>query len=259
MGVNYGQVANNLPSDADAVNLIKNLGAGRVKIYNTDAGTLKALANSGLEVVVGMSNDEIPSLATSAEVADQWIVTNVVAFVPATNITVILVGNELFADPTNSNIWPQLVPAIQNLQASLTTHGLASSIKLSTACEFSILTNSYPPSAGVFNPEIAVPVLSPLLEFLDNTSSYLYINAYPYFAWVSDPSGIPLNYAVFSKMCELLLVNLGGLQQEALVLTLAMHKPTMAILSSSSLVVKVHPKGLKCLCPLTSLHSSMRI
>jgi exo-beta-1,3-glucanase (GH17 family) len=198
MGVNYGQVANNLPSDADAVNLIKNLGAGRVKIYNTDAGTLKALANSGLEVVVGMSNDEIPSLATSAEVADQWIVTNVVAYVPATNITVILVGNELFADPTNSNIWPQLVPAIQNLQTSLTTHGLASSIKLSTACEFSILTNSYPPSAGVFNPEIAVPVLSPLLEFLDNTSSYLYINAYPYFAWVSDPSAIPLNYAVFS-------------------------------------------------------------
>ncbi|CAK9878494.1 unnamed protein product [Sphagnum jensenii] len=147
MGVNYGQVANNLPSGADAVNLIKNLGAGRVKIYDTDAGTLKALANSGLEVVVGMSNDEIPSLATSAEVADQWIVTNVVAYVPATNITVILVGNELFADPTNSNIWPQLVPAIQNLQTSLTTHGLASSIKLSTACEFSILTNSYPPSA----------------------------------------------------------------------------------------------------------------
>jgi exo-beta-1,3-glucanase (GH17 family) len=203
MGVNYGQVGDNLPSNDAAVNLIKSLGAGRVKIYNSDAGTLTALAKTGLEVVIGMSNDEIPSLAASSATADEWIVANVVAYVPATNITVILVGNELFADPTNSNIWPQLVPAIQNLQTSLTSHGL-SSIKLSTACEFNILTSSFPPSAGVFNSQIAVPVLKPLLEFLDKTSSYLYINIYPYFAWADNPSSIPLNYAVFASLAATL-------------------------------------------------------
>lgn len=200
MGINYGQVGDNLPSDADAVTLIKNLGAGQVKIYNTDPGTLNALANSGLDVVIGMDNTEIPSLGASAAAADEWIVVNVLAYVPATSITVILVGNELFS--SNFDIWPQLIPAIQNLQTSLTNHGLTS-ITLSTACELSILSNSYPPSAGVFN-ESAISVLMPLLQHLEDTNSYLYINAYPYFAWVSDPSGIPLDYAIFSAPAAML-------------------------------------------------------
>ncbi|CAM6037055.1 unnamed protein product [Sphagnum compactum] len=184
MGINYGQVANDLPSDADAVKLIKSLGAGQVKIYNTDSGILTALANTGLDVVIAVDNSIIPSLAASASTADEWIVTNVVAY-PSTSITVILVGNEVFS--TDPEILPQLVPAIQNLQTSLTNHGLTS-VALSTACELSILSSSYPPSAGVFE-QSAVSMLTPLLEFLDNTSSYLYINAYPYFAWASDPSG----------------------------------------------------------------------
>ncbi|CAK9276378.1 unnamed protein product [Sphagnum jensenii] len=200
MGINYGQVGDDLPSDADAVTLIKNLGAGQVKIYNTDPGTLNALANSGLDVVIGMDNTEIPSLGASAAAADEWIVVNVLAYVPATSITVILVGNELFS--SNFDIWPQLIPAIQNLQTSLTNHGLTS-ITLSTACELSILSNSYPPSAGVFN-ESAISVLMPLLQHLEDTNSYLYINAYPYFAWVSDPSGIPLDYAIFSAPAAML-------------------------------------------------------
>ncbi len=199
MGINYGQVANDLPSDADAVTLIKSLGAGQVKIYNTDSGTLTALANTGLDVVIAVDNSLIPSLAASASTADEWIVTNVVAY-PSTSITVILVGNEVFS--TDPGILPQLVPAIQNLQTSLTNHGLTS-VALSTACELSILSSSYPPSAGVFE-QSAVSMLTPLLEFLDNTSSYLYINAYPYFAWSSDPSGIPLDYAVFSTTSALL-------------------------------------------------------
>ncbi len=198
LGINYGQVANDLPPDADAVTLIKSLGAGQVKIYNTDSGTLTALANTGLDVVIAVDNSIIPSLAASASTADEWIVTNVVAY-PSTSITVILVGNEVFS--TDPEILPQLVPAIQNLQTSLTNHGLTS-VALSTACELSILGTSYPPSAGVFE-QSAVSMLTPLLEFLDNTSSYLYINAYPYFAWVSDPSGIPLDYAVFSTSSAL--------------------------------------------------------
>jgi len=199
IGINYGQVADNLPAPAVAVSLIKSLGIGRVRIYNSDAATLTALGNSGLQVTIGMGNDVIPSLAASAVAADQWILANVVAYLPGTNITVILVGNELLTDTTLTAVWTQLVPAMQNLQASLVNRGLSSTIKISTACEMNILSWSSPPSNGSFRADIAVPVITPMLQFLNDTGSYLYVNVYPYFGWVDDPGYIPLDYALFTR------------------------------------------------------------
>lgn len=199
IGINYGQVADNLPAPAVAVSLIKSLGIGRVRIYNSDAATLTALGNSGLQVTIGMGNDVIPSLAASAVAADQWILANVVAYLPGTNITVILVGNELLTDTTLTAVWTQLVPAMQNLQASLVNRGLSSTIKISTACEMNILSWSSPPSNGSFRADIAVPVITPMLQFLNDTGSYLYVNVYPYFGWVDDPGYITLDYALFTR------------------------------------------------------------
>ncbi|CAK9864425.1 unnamed protein product [Sphagnum jensenii] len=199
IGINYGQVADNLPAPAVAVSLIKSLGIGRVRIYDSDAATLTALGNSGLQVTIGMGNDVIPSLAASAVAADQWILANVVAYLPGTNITVILVGNELLTDTTLTAVWTQLVPAMQNLQASLVNRGLSSTIKISTACEMNILSWSSPPSNGSFRADIAVPVITPMLQFLNDTGSYLYVNVYPYFGWVDDPGYIPLDYALFTR------------------------------------------------------------
>lgn len=199
IGINYGQVADNLPAPGVAVSLIKSLGIGRVRIYDSDAATLTALGNSGLQVTIGMGNDVIPSLAASAVDADQWILANVVAYLPGTNITVILVGNELFTDYTLTAVWTQLVPAMQNLQASLLNRGLSSTIKISTAIENNILSWSSPPSNGSFRADIAVPVITPMLQFLNDTGSYLYVNAYPYFGWVDDPGYIPLDYALFTR------------------------------------------------------------
>ncbi|CAM6034919.1 unnamed protein product [Sphagnum compactum] len=199
IGINYGQVADNLPAPAVAVSLIKSLGIGRVRIYDANAATLTALGNSGLQVTIGMGSDVIPSLAASAVAADQWILANVVAYLPGTNITVILVGNELLTDYTLTAVWTQLVPAMQNLQASLVNRGLSSTIKISTACEMNILSWSSPPSNGSFRADIAVPVITPMLQFLNDTGSYLYVNVYPYFGWVDDPGYIQLDYALFTR------------------------------------------------------------
>jgi hypothetical protein len=146
-----------------------------------------------------MGNDVIPSLAASAVAADQWILANVVAYLPGTNITVILVGNELLTDYTLTAVWTQLVPAMQNLHASLVNRGLSSTIKISTACEMNILSWSSPPSNGSFRADIAVPVITPMLQFLNDTGSYLYVNVYPYFGWVDDSGYITLDYALFTR------------------------------------------------------------
>ncbi|KAG0568585.1 hypothetical protein KC19_6G031100 [Ceratodon purpureus] len=197
MGINYGRVGDNLPAPTEAVKLVSGLGIGRVRLFDPDAATLFALGGSGLQVVIGMGNDAIPPL-TDAATADQWILTHIVPYVPSTNITTILVGNELFTDTTRSAIWLQLVPAMQNLRTSLLNRGL-SSIKLSTAAELNTLGWSYPPSKGVFRTDIAVPVLTPLLQFLNDTDSYFFINVYPYFGWRDDQSYVPMDYALFTR------------------------------------------------------------
>jgi exo-beta-1,3-glucanase (GH17 family) len=180
------------------VKIITSLGIGRVRLFNPDATTLLALGGSGLQVVVGMGNDDIPPLATNTVAADQWILQNVVPYVPSTNITTILLGNELFSDSSLSAIWLQLVPAIQNLRTSLLNRGLPS-IKLSTAAELNTLSWSYPPSKGVFRSDIAASVLTPLFQFLNDTGSYFYVNVYPYFGWRDDSSYIPIDYALFTR------------------------------------------------------------
>lgn len=198
MGINYGRLADNIPSGAETVKLIKNLGMGRVRIFDFDGPTIKAFAGSGLELTIGMGNLDIAALGQDASTADQWIANNVVPYYPATNITCITVGNELFTYPEQAAIWPQLVPAIKNLHNSLQTRGLTR-IKVSTAVEYSVLANSFPPSKGVFREELAVSVMKPLMEQLDATSSYLYLNVYPYFGYASNTVDIPLDYALFTR------------------------------------------------------------
>lgn len=177
--------------------LIQDLGIGRVRIFDHDGPTIKAFANSGLEFIIGMGNDEIPSLAADAKSADAWIAANVVPYYPATNISYIMVGNELFADNTLSATWLQVVPAIQNLHASLTSRNMTS-IRVSTAAEFSILAVSFPPSKGVFRTNLATQVMTPLLKFLDSTHGHLFVNVYPYFSWAANSQYVPLDYALFT-------------------------------------------------------------
>lgn len=197
MGINYGRIANDLPAPDEAVEKIKTMKVGRVKIFNSDSTVLSALANTGLEVVSALPNEDIPGVAQSMSAADQWVNKNVLPYYPATNIVAIIVGNELFSYPTLKPTWAKLMPAINNVHSSLAKHNLTSRIKLSTAVALDVLKTSYPPSAGAFKEELVGLNLQPLLKFLYNSQSHFYVNVYPYFAWASDPDHIPLDYALF--------------------------------------------------------------
>lgn len=197
MGINYGRIANDLPAPDEAIQQIRTMKIGRVKIFNSDATVLSALANTGLEVVSGLPNEDIPSVAQSQWAADQWVKKNVLSYYPATNIVSIVVGNELFSYPSMKSTWDKLIPAINNLHTSLAKNKLTDHIKLSTAVALDVLASSYPPSGGAFKEELVGPYLKPLLKYLYNSQSHLYVNVYPYFAWASDPDHIPLNYALF--------------------------------------------------------------
>ncbi|CAM6017202.1 unnamed protein product [Sphagnum balticum] len=150
IGINYGTVADNLLPPAQAVQLITSMKIGRVKIFNTQPAVLNALANTGIEVVLGLPNDAISAVALGAAAGEQWVVQNLVPYYPATKIVTILVGNELFSDPSLQSSWVQLLPAIQNIQLALVTRGWTNAIKISTAVALDVLATSYPPSTGSF-------------------------------------------------------------------------------------------------------------
>ncbi|XP_057857045.2 probable glucan endo-1,3-beta-glucosidase A6 [Cryptomeria japonica] len=197
VGINYGRVADNLPTPAKAVELMKSINAGYVKIYDADSDVLKALANSSLPVVITIPNDEILGIASSTSTSDQWVQTNVVPYYPLTKISMIMVGNEILSYPSLQSTWTQLVPAMQNIHNSLQKNNLDSSIKVTTSVAMDAFSSSYPPSNGTFKEAIATSVIKPMLSFLDSTDSYFFLDVYPFFAWNDNPVNISLNYALF--------------------------------------------------------------
>ncbi|XP_074323078.1 glucan endo-1,3-beta-glucosidase-like [Apium graveolens] len=79
-GVCYGTFADNLPSPQEVVSLIQNLQANRIRLYGPDFNVLQALKNTSIEVVLGVSNYQLQSIASGQDKANQWIQNNVQNF-----------------------------------------------------------------------------------------------------------------------------------------------------------------------------------
>lgn len=195
IGVNYGQVADNLPPPSETAKLLQSTSIGKVRLYGADPAIIKALANTGIAIVIGASNGEIPSLASDPTVAKQWIATNVLPFYPASAISVITVGNEVLTSGDQGLI-SQIYPAMQNLQNALVSVSLAGKIKISTVHSMAVLRQSEPPSSGSFHPSYMVD-LKKMLGFLKDTGSPFAINPYPFFAYRSDPRPETLAFCLF--------------------------------------------------------------
>ncbi|XP_016509778.2 glucan endo-1,3-beta-glucosidase-like [Nicotiana tabacum] len=195
VGVCYGRVGTNLPPPSEAINLIKSIGVSRIRLFNPDPEALQPFAGTGIELLVGVPNEILPTLANSpVTISMEWLQTNIFAHVSPNQVKYLAVGNEIFLkDPFYS---PYIVPAISNLYQAIQTLGLATSIKLSSSHASTILSNSYPPSSGVFNSTIR-PFLLPFLQFLRDTSSPLMVNVYPFFAYINNPQYVSLDHALF--------------------------------------------------------------
>ncbi|XP_017973138.1 PREDICTED: glucan endo-1,3-beta-glucosidase 11 isoform X1 [Theobroma cacao] len=194
IGINYGQIANNLPSPEDVVPLVKSIGATKVKLYDADPGVLSAFANTGVEFIVGLGNEYLDRMQDPAK-AEAWVKQNVQAHLPATKITCIFVGNEVltFNDTTLSD---NLLPAMQSVHTALVNLGLDKQVTVTTAHSLAILETSYPPSAGAFREDL-IDCLSETLSFHQKTGSPFLINAYPYFAYKGNPKQVSLDFVLF--------------------------------------------------------------
>ncbi|THU74402.1 hypothetical protein C4D60_Mb04t32950 [Musa balbisiana] len=199
VGVNYGRVGDNLPPSETVPRLLASIGVGRVRLYDADPAVLRAFANTGVELVVGMPDRCLPPVAADSAEALAWARAHVQAFVPAVKIVAVTVGNEVLTGANASALAHCLVPAMENLHGALASLGLDRDVAVTSAHSLAVLaTPSYPPSGAVFRPDL-LPYVRPLLAFHARTGSPFFVNAYPYFAYVSDPSGVALEYALLDQ------------------------------------------------------------
>lgn len=194
-GINYGQIGNNLPQPEKVLDLLSSLKITKTKIYDTNPQILTAFANSGIELIVTVENDKLSDL-TDPQQALQWVSSRIKPYFPATKITGIAVGNEIFTGD-DMTLMSYLVPAMISIHGALVQLGLESYIQVSTPNSLAVLAESYPPSAGSFQGELT-GVMSQFLRFLSNTKSPFWINAYPYFAYKDSPTQISLDYVLFN-------------------------------------------------------------
>ncbi|XP_042479044.1 glucan endo-1,3-beta-glucosidase 11-like [Macadamia integrifolia] len=195
LGVNYGQVGNNLLPPQDVLALLSSLKITKTRIYDTNPQVLTAFANSGIEIIVTVENENL-DVVTEPQQALLWVATHIKPYFPATRITGISVGNEVFTT-SDSSVMANVVPAMISIHGALVELGLDSYIQVSTASSLGVLTNSFPPSSGSFRNDLT-GVMSQFLQFLWNTKAPFWINAYPYFAYKDDPNRISLDYALFN-------------------------------------------------------------
>ncbi|KAI7744944.1 hypothetical protein M8C21_016843 [Ambrosia artemisiifolia] len=195
LGINYGQVGNNLPPPDKVLVLLKSLRVTKTRIYDTNPDILTAFAGSGIELIVTVENDMLGTLMDQQQ-ALQWVTSRIKPYVPATKITGIAVGNEVFTGD-DMTLVDNLVPAMVSIQRALNQLGLQQYIQVSTPSSLAVLANSYPPSEGTFTPKITA-IMTQLLQFLSATKSPFWINAYPYFAYKDSPDKISIDYALFN-------------------------------------------------------------
>ncbi|XP_009607576.1 glucan endo-1,3-beta-glucosidase, acidic [Nicotiana tomentosiformis] len=196
IGVCYGKIANNLPSEQDVINLYKANGITKMRIYYPDKNIFKALKGSNIEIILDVPNQDLEALANSS-IASGWVQDNIRSHFPYVKFKYISIGNEV--SPSNNGQYSQfLLHAMENVYNALAASGLQDKIKVTTAIYSGLLANTYPPKASIFRGEFN-SFINPIIQFLARNNLPLLANVYPYLVHISNTAGVALSYALFTQ------------------------------------------------------------
>lgn len=88
IGVNWGTQCTHLLSPTTVVRMLKDNGIQKVKLFDADPNILDALKKSGIQVMVGIPNDMLYTLANSVQAAEKWVSKNVSAHVSSGGVDI---------------------------------------------------------------------------------------------------------------------------------------------------------------------------
>ncbi|KAL5720837.1 hypothetical protein ACHQM5_013468 [Ranunculus cassubicifolius] len=194
IGVFCGRHRSRLPSPAKVVTMYQSNQIGRMRLHEPDPDMFKALRGSGIQVTVGVKNEDIKKIATSYNAAIDWVSKNIRAYWPDVHFRYISVGNE--AIPGNSAQF--ILPAMENLHNALSYGELWQRIKVTTIVSPSVMNITFPPSDANFSVK-NTGYLIPIAQFLQGIGAPLLTNVYPYYDHAKSPKQTPLSYALFAS------------------------------------------------------------
>ncbi|KAI3984483.1 hypothetical protein MKX01_033976 [Papaver californicum] len=197
-GCNWGTRATHpLPADI-VVKLLQDNGFDKVKLFEPDPQALTALGTSGIQVMLGIPNEFLASLASSVRVAEDWVQQNVSYYIrDGVDIRYVAVGNEPFLKTYGQAYLQTTFPALKNIQAALIKAGLGKQVQVTVPLNADVYqTDTDLPSGGDFRPDIHSLMIS-IVKFLSESSYPLTINIYPFLSLYAD-SHFPVDYAFFS-------------------------------------------------------------
>ncbi|KAL5974241.1 hypothetical protein ACLOJK_030905 [Asimina triloba] len=88
IGANWGTQCSHPLSPDRVVRLLRENRIQKVKLFDAESNTLRALGGSGIEVMVGIPNDMLYRLATSVKAAEDWVAKNVSSPISSHNVNI---------------------------------------------------------------------------------------------------------------------------------------------------------------------------
>lgn len=212
LGVNWGtQATHKLPPDT-VVQMLKDNGIQKVKLFDADESTMSALAGTNIEVMVAIPNNQLAPM-NNYDRAKQWVRKNVTRyhFNGGVNIKYVAVGNEPFLKSYNNSFLNITLPALQNIQNALNEAGHGDTIKATVPLNADVYespVNNPVPSAGRFRADIN-DLMTQISQFLNKNGAPFTVNIYPFLSLYGNDD-FPFNYAFFDGVTN--PINDNGIQ-----------------------------------------------
>ncbi|GAV68972.1 Glyco_hydro_17 domain-containing protein/X8 domain-containing protein [Cephalotus follicularis] len=198
IGVNWGTLASHPLPPNIVVGMLKDNGITKVKIFDADSWTVSALAGTNIEVMVGIPNDQLKTLADSYGDCKDWVKENVTKHIynGGVNIKYVAVGNEPFLTSYNGSYLNTTFPALKNIQKALNEAGHGDQIKATVPLNADVYESSTnQPSDGDFRSDIKDLMLQIVRFFHDNDAPFV-VNIYPFLS-LYENDDFPFEFAFF--------------------------------------------------------------
>ncbi|PIA55059.1 hypothetical protein AQUCO_00800064v1 [Aquilegia coerulea] len=200
IGINWGTKATHQLPPEMVVQMLKDNGINKVKLFEADNKILTALAGTGIEVMLMIPNDMLADMSGDNGVAAYWVKENVIQYTcnDAVNIRYVAVGNEPFLQTYNGIYLNVTLPALQNVQNALNDAGLGSKIKATVPFNANVYYSpdwNPVPSEGDFQREIRDLTIE-LVHYLSENSAPFTVNIYPFLCLYGNEN-FPKDFAFF--------------------------------------------------------------
>ncbi|PKA66073.1 Glucan endo-1,3-beta-glucosidase 8 [Apostasia shenzhenica] len=199
IGVNWGTMAIHPLPPKIVVEMLKDNGITKVKLFDADQNTMSALAGSDIEVMVAIPNNML-AIMNDYDSAKNWVDRNVSRynFNGGVNVKYVAVGNEPFLSSYNGSFVNITFPALQNIQNALNDAGLGDTVKATVPLNADVYNspeNNQVPSAGRFRADIN-DTMTQMVQFFNQHNAPFTVNIYPFLSLYASKD-FPFDFAFF--------------------------------------------------------------